>query len=162
MKRFDVQGPVGKLAQRTAAHPRLAPITARVMPRIDRTFSFLTGGRFLPSQMLVPTLVLTTTGAKTGQARTSPLATLPDGEAFYVVGSNFGGGKHPGWSANLLKTPQAKVSFHGRTRQMTARLLSGQEKAEVWPRLKLIWPAYDDYVARSGRDLRVFRLEPQE
>jgi deazaflavin-dependent oxidoreductase (nitroreductase family) len=138
----------------------MAPLTAKVMPRLDRTFSRLTRGRFLPSQLLVPTLVLTTTGAKSGLPRTSPLATLPDGDQFYVVGSNFGGGTHPGWSANLIASPYATVVYGGRTIAVTATLLSEQEKAQVWPRLRAVWPAYDDYVERSGRTLRVFRLSP--
>lgn len=157
----DVNGRVGRLAQRLASHPRTAPVTARVMPHIDRAVSRVSGGRFLVSQLLVPSLMLTTTGAKSGQLRTSPLATLPDGEDFIVVGSNFGGGKHPGWSANLLATPQATVVFRGRTMDVDAHLLSEQDKQQVWPRLRQVWPAYDDYVARSGRDLRVFRLSPR-
>lgn len=78
------------------------------------------------------------------------------------MGSNFGTDKHPAWSGNLLTNPEATVSFRGRRRPMKAQLLSAEEKAMVWPRLLTVWPTYDSYVERSGRDLRVFRLEPQE
>jgi deazaflavin-dependent oxidoreductase (nitroreductase family) len=126
---------------------------------MDRIVSRLTGGRFTVTSLIVPTLVLTSTGAKTGQSRTTPLATMPDGEdAFYVVGSNFGTEKHPGWTANLLKTPRAKVMYGGTTMQVEAHLLSEEEKAAVWPRLTTVWPTYDTYVAKTDRNLRVFRL----
>ncbi|MGK4302063.1 nitroreductase family deazaflavin-dependent oxidoreductase, partial [Klebsiella pneumoniae] len=82
---------------------------------------------------------------------------FPDGDGFYLVGSNFGREKHPAWSGNLLKTPRAEVSFKGRDFPVEARLLTDEEKAEVWPRLLEIWPTYDRYVERSGRNLRVFR-----
>lgn len=161
-RRFDIHGPVGRVLQRAAGTALFAPVAKRVMPPLDRGLSRLTGGRFVLSQLLVPTLVLTTTGAKSGLPRTTPLATLPDADgSFFVVGSNFGGGAHPGWSANLLKTPTAGVVFHGATFEVEAHLLDESERQAVWPRLLAVWPVYDDYVARSGRELRVFRLVPR-
>jgi deazaflavin-dependent oxidoreductase (nitroreductase family) len=105
--------------------------------------------------------VLTTIGAKSGLRREAPLATMPDGDAFLVVGSNFGRGKHPAWTGNLLANPDASVMFRGRAIDVHARLLDHEEKAAVWPRLTTMWPTYDRYVERSGRNLRVFRLEPR-
>ena len=159
--RFDSAGPIGSLVRRTVGHPRVSRVTLAVMPGIDRSLSRLTGGRFVLSSLLVPTLVLHTTGARSGLPRTSPLATLVGEGGWYVVGSNFGGGDHPGWSANLLVHPQASVVHAGRATPVTARLLDEADKQQVWPRLRAVWPAYDDYVARSGRDLRVFHLLPR-
>ena len=140
-KRFDIHGPVGQVVQRAAAKPLFAQIVKRVMPPLDRRLSQLTGGRFVLSRLLVPTLVLTTTGAKSGLKRTTPLATLPDADgSFFVVGSNFGGGAHPGWSANLLATPKATVVFHGATFDVDAHLLDETQKQAVWPRLRAVWP----------------------
>jgi deazaflavin-dependent oxidoreductase (nitroreductase family) len=158
---LDVQGPVGRFVQSVARRPRFQATAGKYMPYIDRFVSRLTKGKYVVSQFLVPTLVLTTTGAKSGLLRESPLATLVDGDAWFVVGSNFGGEKHPAWSGNLLKTPEATVVFRGRTVPVRGRLLDDAEKAEVWPRLLTVWPTYDAYVERSGRNLRVFRLEPQ-
>ena len=152
---------LGRLLQRVSAQPWFSTFALRVMPTIDRVAHRASGGRYVVSQLIVPTLVLTTTGAKSGLPRESPLATLVDGDAFYVVGSNFGTEKHPAWSGNLLKNPSATVTFAGRTRPVQAHLLTPEEKQEVWPRLLSVWPNYDTYVERSGRDLRVFRLEPQ-
>lgn len=161
-KRIDVEGPIGRFVQSLARRKRFQATAGRVVPPLDRWVSRLTRGKYLLSQFLVPTLVLTTTGAKSGLPRESPLATLVDGDAWYVVGSNFGGDKHPAWSGNLLKQPEATVTFAGRTVPVRARLLSDEEKAAVWPRLLTVWPTYDAYVERSGRNLRVFRLEPRQ
>lgn len=154
-------GPLGRFVQRLAQRPAFAVVALKVAPRLDRFVSRVSGGRFVMSQLLVPVLVLTTTGAKSGLPRESPLATLVDGDAFYVVGSNFGTDRHPAWSANLIANPDASVRFGGRRVHVKAHLLSDEEKAQVWPRLLTVWPTYDSYVERSGRNLRVFRLEPQ-
>jgi hypothetical protein len=58
-----------------------------------------------------------------------------------------------------MKTPPAHMSFDGEESDVVAHLLSDEEKAEVWPKLLAMWPTYDRYVERSGRNLRVFRLE---
>ena len=157
---ISVTGPVGRLVQSLARRKAFSVVALRVAPKVDRFLSRASGGRLLMSQLLVTTIMLTTTGAKTGLPRESPLATLPDGDAFYVVGSNFGTEKHPAWSGNLLKNPRATVTYRGRAIEVVARLLTAEEKAAVWPRLLTVWPTYDTYVERSGRDLRVFRLEP--
>ncbi len=158
---LSVTGPFGRFVQKLAQRPAFAIVALRIAPHVDRFASRISGGRFVMSQLLVPVLVLTTTGAKSGLPRESPLATLVDGDAFYVVGSNFGTDKHPAWSGNLLKNPDATVVFRGRRVAVTAHLLNDEEKAEIWPQLLTVWPTYDSYVERSGRNLRVFRLAPQ-
>ncbi|NUR86081.1 MAG: nitroreductase family deazaflavin-dependent oxidoreductase [Nonomuraea sp.] len=125
----------------------------RIVPRMDRAF-----GRPV-SDLLVPTLVLTTTGARSGLARRTPLACLLEaGGTFLVVGSNFGRPAHPAWSGNLLADPAATVRYRGRDFPVTATLLIGTERAAVWPALLALWPVYALYTEKSGRELRVFRL----
>ena len=158
--RFRVEGPVGRAVQRMSSSPRFAPVASRVLPPVDRALTKLTGGRFVLTSLLMPSLVLTHVGAKSGLERVSPLACKPDGEgAWYVVASNFGQEKHPAWSANLIANPEARVTFEGRTYDVIARLLTAEEKQRVWAELTKVWPAYDAYVELSGgRDIRVFRL----
>ncbi|TYB42808.1 nitroreductase family deazaflavin-dependent oxidoreductase [Actinomadura chibensis] len=159
-----VQRAFGPLFQRISGAPWFAKVGPKVVPPIDRTLHRLTGGRFLLGQLLVPSLVLTTTGAVSGLARRTPLACLPDTGpkgGWYVVGSNFGRENHPAWTGNLLKHPEAEVSFQGRTTPVTARLLDDGERADVWPRLTAVWPVYDRYVERTTRQLRVFHLSPR-
>jgi deazaflavin-dependent oxidoreductase (nitroreductase family) len=150
---------LGRIVQRAAQTSSFQPVALKLAPRMDKVVSRLSGGRFTVTSLIVPALVLTTTGAKTGQPRTTPLATMPDGDdVFYVVGSNFGIDKHPAWTANLMKNPRAKVMYGGKSSDADAHLLSDEEKAEVWPRLTKVWPTYDTYVAKTDRNLRVFRL----
>jgi deazaflavin-dependent oxidoreductase (nitroreductase family) len=158
----DINSPLGRLTARVAGSAPFAAVAPKVIPRVDRLLNRITGGRFVLSAALLPSLVLTAKGAKTGLARETPLATMPDGEAFFVVGSNFGRESHPAWTGNLIANPEGLVTFRGRTIQVKARLLDDDEKAAVWPRLTTMWPTYDRYVERSGRSLRVFRLEPTD
>ena len=159
----DVNGPVGRVVQRVAGSHAFAPVARHVVPRLDRALNRATGGRFVLSALLVPSLVLTARGARTGEPRTTPLATLPEeGGSFLVVGSNFGQPRHPAWTANLLKNPDATVTYAGRTIPVSAQLLEGDQRAQAWPRLIEVWPVYDRYVEMSGRDLRVFRLVPRK
>jgi len=146
--------------QRVASTRAFAATGSKVFPPIDRLLSRVTGGRVALSQALVPSLELTTTGRKSGQPRRTPLATLPVGDAFLVVGSNFGKEHHPAWTANLMANPDATVTFKGETIPVVGHLLDPDEKAKVWPDLLRIWPAWTSYTERSGRDLRVFRLTP--
>jgi deazaflavin-dependent oxidoreductase (nitroreductase family) len=150
---------LGRVVQRAAQKSSFSPVALKVAPFLDKIISKVSGGRFTMTSLIVPTLLLTTTGAKSGQPRTAPLACMPDGDGvFYVVGSNFGTEKHPAWSGNLIKTPKATVVYGGKTLQVDAQLLSDEEKAEVWPRLTKVWPIYDTYVTKTDRNLRVFRL----
>jgi deazaflavin-dependent oxidoreductase (nitroreductase family) len=150
---------IGRAVQKLASTRAFAATGSKIFPPVDRVLNKLTGGRVALSQALVPSLVLTTTGRKSGQPRTSPLATLPVGDDFLVVGSNFGKEHHPAWTGNLIANPDATVTFKGEEIPVVARLLDADEKAKVWPDLLRIWPAWTSYTERSGRDLRVFKLE---
>ena len=158
MPTLKVDGPVGRAVPKVAGRAVFARIAPPIITPLDKLVHRLSGGRLLLSKGLVPVLVLTTTGARSGEPRSVPLACVPDGEVIYLVGSNFGREKHPAWTGNLIKTPQAIVTYEKETFPVTATLLDADEKAEVWPRLLEMWPTYDRYVERSGRDLRVFRL----
>ena len=154
-----VQSRVQRIVGSISAKPWFRPFAVKVAPAIDRGLSRLTRGRFVLSQLFVPTLVLTHTGAKTGQTRVSPLACLPEsGRAFLVVGSNQGAPTHPAWSANLLANPDVRVMFRGTETPAVATLLQGAERTEAWGRLVAAWPSYGQYQELSGRELRVFRL----
>jgi deazaflavin-dependent oxidoreductase (nitroreductase family) len=126
-----------------------------VLPKV---FHKLTGGRWTPSMLQVPSLMLTTTGAKSGEPRTVPLACLPDGDGFYLVGSNFGQERHPAWSGNLLADPHATVTVAGVATPVVATLADADERTRLLPTLLAVWPGYDDYAGRTDRELRVFRL----
>jgi deazaflavin-dependent oxidoreductase (nitroreductase family) len=164
MPLFSVEGRVGRTVQKVAGSRQFAPVAKHVIPRLDRTLNRVTSGRFVLSSLLVPSLVLTAKGAKSGQPRATPLACMPEDDGgWVVVGSNFGQAKHPLWTGNLLAHPDATVTFRGRQVPVRARLLEGEERQATWARLTKVWPTYDRYVELSGgREIRVFRLDPQE
>jgi deazaflavin-dependent oxidoreductase (nitroreductase family) len=132
-----------------------------VFTYLDRWVIRLTGGRLTAAGPPVfPTLNLITTGARTGQRRTVPLIYAPDGDAYVVVATNWGRERHPAWSVNLLKHPDAIVQTkHGRV-AVRARLASEMERDAMWPRLLRTMPAWDDYRRSLDREVRVFVLEP--
>ena len=159
---MDLGSPAGRVTQWVAASRAFRAVGPKVVPPVDRLLSRLSGGRVVLSGTLVPSLVLETTGARSGQRRTTPLACLPEDDgSFLVVGSNFGRERHPAWTANLQANPEATVTHRGRTIPVRAQLLDPEQKAAVWPRLTALWPNYDRYTEVSGRDLRVFRLVPR-
>lgn len=150
---------VGRAVQKISGTPMFARIGPKVVPRFDRLLAKVSGGRYLSSGALVPSLMLNARGAKTGQIRQTPLATVPIGDSWYVVGSNFGRDEHPLWTGNLLAHPDVSINVKGETYDVNAHLLTAEEKTAVWPQLTKVWPNYDVYVERSQRDLRVFRLD---
>ncbi len=159
---ISLNSAVGRAVTKMAGSAPFLRVAPWFVPHLDRVLHRLTGGRVVMSSAMVPSLVLTCTGAKSGQPRVIPLACLPDDDgSFLVVGSNFGRPDHPAWTANLLAHPAATASFRGRAFPVTARLLDAEETAAVWPRLLAVWPNYDAYRAHAGgRPLRVFRLSP--
>ena len=158
---LDPRTRLGAIVQSIAGTKTFGRVAPHVVPRIDRVAHRLSGGRFTIGGSLVPTIVLTNTGAKSGLTRTTPLATVRDGDGWIVVASNFGQKHHPAWSANLLAHPDGRVTDRGVVTDVRARMLTDDEKLALWPRILEIWPNYDTYVERSGRNIRVFRLEPR-
>jgi deazaflavin-dependent oxidoreductase (nitroreductase family) len=157
----DLDSALGRIVIKASGTRAFMHVGPRIVPHLDRALHRVSGGRVIMSAGMFPTLLLTTTGAKTGQRRTTPLATMPEDGSFYVVGSNFGRDHHPAWTANLIAHPGAEMSFQARTTTVRAYLLTTAEKDDVWPRLVRFNPNYQVYVDRSGRDLRVFRLDPR-
>ena len=149
------------VARRLAGAPWFARIGPKVVPPLDRALHRISGGRLLLPQLVLPSMVLTTTGSRTGLPRRTPLVCMPEDDgSFVVVGSNFGRDHHPAWTGNLLHQPEAEVSYRGRRIPVTAELVEGAERTEMWPRLVQVWSVFDTYVARADRKLRVFRLTP--
>ena len=105
-------------------------------------------------------LLLTTTGAKTGQPRQVPILYLRDGERFWVVASNYGQAKHPAWSGNLLANPEATVTIGEFSASVRARLGNDAERAAKWPELLELYPAWRSYTEWTDRNFRLFCLEP--
>jgi deazaflavin-dependent oxidoreductase (nitroreductase family) len=151
-------GPMS-LVQRLGAYRWFAR-TARALVPLDRFVARATKGRIV-ALGLAPSLIITTTGRKSGQPRTNPLTYARDGDTIAVIGSNWGQSAHPAWTANLLANPHAVVRLKGRTIAVEGRLTSGAEREHLLGLLLKTWPAYEVYAERAPhRELRVFRLTP--
>jgi len=111
--------------------------------------------------MLLDTFALTVTGRRSGQPRTVPLLYLRDGERVVFVASKGGMSRHPVWYHNVTAHPEVEVQIGGETRAMRARTASAEEKAALWPKLVAMYPDYDDYQARTERDIPVVICEPR-
>jgi deazaflavin-dependent oxidoreductase (nitroreductase family) len=107
---------------------------------------------------VLPLLLVTTTGRASGRLRSVPLVYLELGDAFVLVGSNWGRARHPAWSENLLANPRALVQVGHRREAVEAHLATPEERAELWPRLVDLCPMWQTYATWSGRDVRVFVL----
>ncbi|KDN78824.1 hypothetical protein DF19_37655 [Streptomyces olindensis] len=152
-----------RIVQKVSSTRGFARVAPYVVPALDRAVHRLTRGKVLLSAQLLPGVVLTSTGARSGQRRRTPLACMPEegGRGWILVGSNFGRPEHPAWSHNLLVHPEAEINFKGRDIPVTARLLEGEERAAAWKAVLAFWPPYAAYQARVDREIRVFRLVPR-
>jgi deazaflavin-dependent oxidoreductase (nitroreductase family) len=124
----------------------------------------LTGGRAYRGTADSPAgfLKLTTTGRKTGQARTVELLYIRDGSAYVLTASNAGRPRHPGWYFNLRSNAQVTIEAHGVRRQAVAEVAEPEKRAELWARLVEIAPMYAGYERRTAREIPVVLVRPIE
>ncbi|WP_275464204.1 nitroreductase family deazaflavin-dependent oxidoreductase [Streptomyces noursei] len=149
-----------RLVQKISSTRTFARVAPHVIPALDRAVHRLSGGKALLSTRMLPGVVLTATGARSGLPRSTPLACMPqDDGGWLLIGSNFGRPGHPAWTGNLIKNPEAEVSWRGRDIPVRARLLTGEERARAWRAALEFWPPYAAYQARLEREIRLFRLD---
>ncbi len=144
---------------RTRAFRAVAPV---LLPPAERVLASCTRGRLQLSALLVPSLVLRSTGARSGEPRDTYLMYTPDGQGGVIVaGTAFARSRHPAWTYNLLAHPDATISVRGRPTPVRATLIEDDDEREAaWARLESQWPGYRAYERDSGRTVRLFRLQP--
>ncbi|MGW3031054.1 nitroreductase family deazaflavin-dependent oxidoreductase [Streptomyces sp. NPDC001178] len=147
-----------RLVQKVSSTRGFAKVAPHVVPRLDRAVHRLTRGKYLLSAQMLPGVILTSTGARSGLPRRTPLACMPEEGGWLLIGSNFGRTDHPAWTHNLLARPDAEISWKGQDIPVTARLLEGEERTAAWKALLAFWPPYATYQARVEREIRVFRV----
>jgi F420H(2)-dependent quinone reductase len=121
----------------------------------------LSRGRIFGNVGTAPVLLLTSTGRRSGQKRTAPVVFLADGERYVVIGSNAGNVRTPAWSYNLQANPDAEIELRGAHKLVRARVTEGDERAELWRKVNEMYEGFDDYDAKTPRDIAVFVLEPR-
>jgi deazaflavin-dependent oxidoreductase (nitroreductase family) len=129
-----------------------------LIPRANVIVYRWSNGRFGGRMEDLPILILHTVGRKSGKARQSPLLYIQDGEDYVVVGSRGGSDAPPAWWLNLQAMPGATIEIKGTKRAVSARTATAEEKATYWPRLTAGYPFYDDYQARTAREIPVIVL----
>lgn len=108
----------------------------------------------------VPCAVLTTVGRKSGQPRRNALIYAQDGPSYVLVASYGGAAEDPLWYRNLVADPQVHLQVGATHLDGLARTASAEEKARLWPTMTAIWPAYDEYQAKTERDIPVVIIDP--
>ena len=145
--------------------PVVSRFTSRTLHHLDQGLLQLTGGNHSVSSVLtgVPTLILTTTGAKSGLSRSVPLVGIQNGERIGLIASNWGGRSNPGWFYNLMANPKATVKVGGEENLFLAAEAVGEEYARFWQMALDVYPGYADYKQRAAhRKIHIMVLEPVE
>ncbi|MGC0207752.1 nitroreductase family deazaflavin-dependent oxidoreductase [Streptomyces levis] len=110
----------------------------------------------------MPVVVLTTRGARSGKLRKTPVMRVEHEGRYAAVASLGGAPKHPVWYFNLKADPRAELQDGPVKQDMTAREVTGEEKARWWERAVAAYPAYAEYQEKTDREIPVFVLEPVE
>jgi deazaflavin-dependent oxidoreductase (nitroreductase family) len=103
-------------------------------------------------------LLLTTTGARSGQQRTTPMMFHPDGDRVLVMASNAGARKPPDWYANLSANPSVRVEIGDESYPATATVLTGDERARLWAGITAANPFFLDHEKKAEREIPVVAL----
>lgn len=116
-----------------------------------------TGGREGHDWQGTQTLILTTTGRRSGQERSTPLIYGRHGDDYLVVASKGGADEPPGWYLNLEADPDAEIQVKAERFKVRDRTAKAEEKPELWRTMQ--WQAYDDYQQKTKRQIPVVVLE---
>jgi deazaflavin-dependent oxidoreductase (nitroreductase family) len=103
-------------------------------------------------------LLLNTVGRRSGQPRTNPLIHRRDGDRWVVVASKGGWPANPGWYENLAANSDATIEIKGETIPVHAETASGPERSRLWALMCEVWPSYEEYQARTEREIPVVLL----
>jgi deazaflavin-dependent oxidoreductase (nitroreductase family) len=136
---------------------------SKLVGRADNLLLRLTNNRRTVSQILtgLPTVIITTKGAKSGLPRTLPLAAFPDGGRYYLIASNFGGARHPAWYYNLRANPLTVLTTGAGAKSYTAREAEGEEWERAWTLACQYYVGYEKYRRRAAhRQIPIIILEP--
>ena len=112
---------------------------------------------------LLPTLLLTTTGRKSGELRPLPLIYGEAGDSYIIIASKGGMPNHPIWYLNLEANPACALMVGARSVSARARVAEGEERERLWQQMAEVYPPYDDYQKNAGsRTIPVVVLDPVE
>jgi deazaflavin-dependent oxidoreductase (nitroreductase family) len=161
---YTEANPVYRFIRSLAATRPVSWLFARTLHYIDRPVFGMTSGKHTFTRLVsgLPVVMLTTTGARSGNRRTLPLLGFPDGGKMVVIASNYGQLHHPSWYYNLLAHPEAEIGVEGTTWRVVAYEAEGEERDRLWQRGLEVYPGWNGYERRSGeRRIPVMVLSPE-
>jgi deazaflavin-dependent oxidoreductase (nitroreductase family) len=109
-----------------------------------------------------PLLLLTTTGVRSGQPRTTPMMYIPNGDRLLIIASNIGAPTHPDWYHNLLAHPQVTVEVGLETFDAIAVVTEGVERQQLWSRIVELYPFFTDHQAKTIRQIPIVAFSRRE
>jgi deazaflavin-dependent oxidoreductase (nitroreductase family) len=160
---YEDANPFHRLMRWQAGTAPMSRLWARTLHHLDRFVCRLTKGRHTLANLVsgLPVVMLTTTGAKSGQQRTLPVNGIPDGERIGIIASNWGQRHHPGWYHNLRANPRASISVGGVSSDVLAYEAEGEERDRLWQRGLEVYPGWVGYERRaSNRRIPIMVLTP--
>ena len=133
----------------------------RALNAAHRALLAVTRGRLGWRISNMPILDLKTTGRRSGKRRATMLSSpLQHGDAYVIVASRGGDDRHPAWYLNLLEEPDVEVTTQHGTQRMRARVVTSEERAELWPQVTEAHPNYAGYQRKTDREIPLIWLEP--
>jgi len=133
----------------------------KTMTKVHVFLNRLSGGKLLNTLAGDDVVFVTMKGAKSGKILTIPLMHVPWKDGVLLVASQGGAPKNPVWYKNLVKHPDIDVRHRGREMALRARLASAEEKPSMWPVCDQHYAPFEEYRARTDRDIPVFVCEPR-
>ncbi|KQX65765.1 nitroreductase family deazaflavin-dependent oxidoreductase [Angustibacter sp. Root456] len=152
---------VHRTVRRVGGIAPVSRVLARTLHHLDRPVIRVSGGRHTLTSLLTGLTVadLTTTGARTGRPRRTPVLGFPADDGLVVIASNYGQRHHPAWYHNLLAHPEAELLVRGRSTPVVAELAQGEWRARLWAQATTLYPSWDRYAERAAhREIGVFVL----
>ncbi len=154
-----------RITQKVAASRAGAWTAQRILYPLDKVVFRSTNGRATVASLTagLPVIMLTTTGAKSGEERTMPLVGTPYGDDLAIIGSNYGQERTPGWVYNLEADPTATVTYRNVAIDVVARRLDAVEADRVFEAAAANYAGYGHYRQRADhREIKVFALRAGE
>jgi deazaflavin-dependent oxidoreductase (nitroreductase family) len=152
----DLQASSSRVRRAVArvAHQRWFAACGRRLAPLDRAMYRASAGRLTimgpQGAAMPPTLLLTTTGRRSGQPRATPVMYLQDGERIVITSENFGQERPAAWPLNLAAEARATIQVGGHTSPVEAHRATDDEISRYWPRFVEVWPPHESYRRRSG------------
>jgi deazaflavin-dependent oxidoreductase (nitroreductase family) len=140
----------------------LTDLQMKGMNAVHKTVLKLSGGRVFNSFGTMPVVELHTVGRTSGKRRSTMLtAPIHDDGTYVLVASKGGDDRDPDWYRNLVANPDIELTVDGTTLEMTARVVSDEEKNELWPRIVEAYKGYAGYQKKTDRNIPVVICEPR-